>query len=389
MAKHTQLRHRGSQHPAMHYQKPKGLKRFQLMISLIASAALAFGLWAFAWYAASAWVKAEITDWVDLQRSRGAVVNYTKLDTTGFPSAITVIVTDPVFQGAAFGRALSWKSDQVRVSAKPWMPWRLNVVASGKHDLSFDDGAQSWRGVAEYLSIQTVLGGIWPQSLDLDVRGLTLGGTTDVVMEALRLKAQHDPDTQVGGTGLALSIVGSGLSLPGVLPQPLGPVISVVDIDARVTGAVIPDLGLGMIPHWQSSGGMVKLDRVKFRSDPVGVAAGGTVSLTKELQPEGALTAKIEGLFQMMEILRAKGYVSDGNAIVATMALSALSKRPPGGGPASINVSVTVQDGMLSLGPLKVMKMPKFNWGLVEMPAKPSAPPKPPEPRFKKVPDVF
>jgi hypothetical protein len=72
----------------------------------------------------------------------------------------------------------------------------------------------------------------------------------------------------------------------------------------------------------------------------------------------------------------------EGDAVMATMALSALSKRPKDGGAPFMNVSVTVQDSELSVGPLKIMKMPHFDWGLpintggTDMAQEPTPPPR-------------
>jgi len=368
-------------HPALHYKKPKELKRFQTVLAFIASAALVFGLWSFVWYATSAWVKAEVTGWVDNQRALGAVVEFTDMQTTGFPSRIILNLTEPHFQGPAFGDVIAWKSDALSVTARPWTPWKLHVVASGKHDLTVADGALHFTGAVEKLIADTVLGDVWPQSLNLQLAGLVMNGSAPLSLERLHVQMAHDPSTQAGGTGLKLIVNGGNLMLAGVLPQPLGDQVQSIDVIARVSGAVVPGPMKERVPAWRDSGGAIEFERLKFRSGNFALTAGGTLALDKDLQPQGAFTAKIEGLFQMLEILRARGVMSGGDAVVTTMALSALSKRPKGGGTPFINVSATVQDRVLSLGPLKVLKVPMVNWGFAGQVA-PSAhvPPVEPDP---------
>ena len=166
--------------------------------------------------------------------------------------------------------------------------------------------------------------------------------------------------------------------------------IDVFELDARVTGSVVPGVLEKSLPGWQESGGEVDFDRLKLRTGPIAVAAGGKLSLTEELQPKGRAMAKVEGLFQVMEILRAQGVMSGGEMVVATMALSAMSKRPKDGGAPQINVAVKIEDGTLSLGPLKIMKMPTIDWGFIPPALVP--PPKPklqPKPKFGPGPPVF
>jgi len=381
-------------HPALHYKKPKELKRFQTVVAFIASAALAFGLWSFVWYATSAWVKAEVTGWVDNQRASGAVVEYGEMHTTGFPSRITLNLTEPHYAGPAFGDVIEWKSDALQVSARPWTPWNLHVVASGKHDLMVADGALRFTGGVEKLVADVVLGDVWPESLKLQMSGLSMNGSGPLSIERLRIQMTHDPSTQAGGTALKLNVDGGNLVLPGVLPQPLGDRVQSIDMIARVTGAVVPGPAKVRVPAWRDSGGAIEFERLKFRSGPFGLAAGGTLAFDKNLQPQGAFTAKIEGLFQVLEILRARGVMSGGDAVAATMALSALSTRPKNGDTPSINVSATVQDGVLSLGPLKVLKMPVFDWGFPghvapTAPVAPVEPPPPPPRNYKDIKPVL
>ena len=379
-----------SNHPALHYQKPKGLKRVQLWVSLAAACALAFGLWSFVWYAAQAWVKAEVINWVGEQRRHGAEVSYDTLETSGFPSAITVTMAAPKYKGRIFARSVQWSSDALRVTAKPWSPWNFTVDAAGRHNFALPDEGKSWRGDIQALSAQADLGELWPESLDLTLKGLALQGSTKMAMQSLRIKAEHDPTTQRGGTGLDLQVSGMGLDVPGALPEPLSSFIDVFELDTRVTGSVVPGLLEKSLPGWQESGGEVELDRLKFRSGPIALAAGGKVSLTEEMQPQGQAMAKVQGLFQVLEILRAKGVMSDAEMVVATMGLSAMSKRSKDGGAPEINVAVKIEDGTLSLGPLKVMKMPTIDWGFIPPALKPPPKPKPePKPKFGPGPPVF
>lgn len=378
-------------HPSLHYQKPKQLRRFQAAIVLLASTALVFGLWSFAWYAVSAWVKAEVKGWVEAQQGMGAIADFADMTTSGFPSRIVLTLSEPVYDGPAFGDTIHWSSDLLRVSARPWTPWRLHVEAPGKHDLSLGGQAMQFSGAAQMLVADVVLGDNWPEELDLAVQGLTMNGSAPLAAERLRLKLRHVPDAKSSETGLDINVTGRNLTVPGGLPQPLGDQVETIDLVARASGRVGPGSLGDSITAWRDSGGALDIERLRFRGGPLAMVASGTLALDRELQPQGAFTAKFEGLFQVMEILRAKGIMRDGEALVATMALSALSKRPKDGGAPTINVAVTVQDGALSLGPLKVMEMPRFDWGIAPTVAAPQAPaePSPPPRNYKNVKPIF
>jgi len=359
----------------MDYKPPKELKRFQATIVLAASAALVFGLWSFGWYVASAWVKNQVTDWVTTQKAHGAIAAFATMETSGFPSRITLTLTEPHYQGPLFGKALRWQGETLRVTARPWTPWRLAFNAPGKHKLGFGD--QDFAGAADVLRGAAVLGARWPEELDLQVQGLRMKGSGPLEIGDMQLALRHDPSATASASGLQMHVQANNVVVPGGLPQPMSDRVQVLDFDARLTGEVLPGDFRERLPAWRDSGGALDVERLKFRSGSIGLAAAGTAALDKSLQPQGAFTAKIEGLFQVLEILRAKGVMSGSEAVVATMGLSALSTRPKDGGAPSINMSVTVQDNELSLGPLKIMKMPKIDWGFPATPEfleEPSAP---------------
>lgn len=378
-------------HPALSYKKPKQLRRFQLVVSFIASAALVFGLWSFAWYAMSSWVKAEIAGWVDQQMDSGAVAEFTNMKTGGFPNRIVVSLSEPHYDGPAFGQSIAWRGDMLVITAKPWTPWNLRIEAPGKHELNIG-GRWQFDGAAERLVMDVNLGEVWPDELDLNVQGLSMNGSAPLAAGRLRISAEHNPDAQASETGLSLRIQGDDIIWPGGLPQPLGDRIAALDVVARLNGNVNPGPLGERLTAWQESGGVLDVERLRFRGGPLGVAAGGNLVLDQQLQPEATFTAKFEGLFQVVEILRAKGLMKAGDAVVATMALSALSRRSDDGGAPSINVGVSVRDGVLRLGPLEVMKMPHIDWGIPapvpDQPA-PEADPEPPKRDYKDVPPVL
>jgi len=254
------------------------------------------------------------------------------------------------------------------VMARPWTPWKLHVEAPGKHELKIggnnaDEGAWNFIGTVKTLVADVVLGDVWPEKLNLHIKDLDMDGSALLMVSSLRIGFHHDPSARASEIGVNVSVQGQNITVPGGLPEPLGNQVDVIDVMARITGDVRPGPAQDRVPAWQQSGGAVRVERLKFRGGPLAFTAGGRAALDKDLQPQGAFTAKIEGLFQVMEILRAKGLMRDGDAVMATMALSALSKRPKDGGTPFINISVTVQDGDVGVGPLKVMTMPTLDWG--------------------------
>ena len=86
----------------------------------------------------------------------------------------------------------------------------------------------------------------------------------------------------------------------------------------------------------------------------------------------GAFTARIQGFFDAVDLLREKGLIRSRAATTAKIVLGALSKKSAEGGAATVSLPVTVQDRTLFTGPVPLMRLPPLVWPGMEMP--PSVP---------------
>lgn len=360
----------GYRHPAMDYQKPKLLRRVNATLTLTVASILAVGLWAFAWYATSSYVQAQVRGWTEAQGARGAIASYETMEAGGFPSAVVVTVTKPRYAGALWAGLdaprIDWQGDTLTLSTRVWTPWTFDIDAPGRHEIAFGDGARRYSGSAQDLRVSLNPGETFPESLSLAIKGLTLGGPSPLGARDLALDVHYDPSATGSAAGLALTMAAQELVLPLSdlgLDFGLGETLHTLEANVRITGPVVPGPLAERLEAWRAVGGALDIQSLKLRTDALAFASSGTLALDKNLQPVGAFTAKFEGLFQTLEVLRARGMIDGGDAVVATMALAALSKRPQNGGAPFINLAVGIQDGKVTLGPVKVFDLPRLNWG--------------------------
>lgn len=379
-------------HPAMSYKPPKQLRRFHASMVLLVSTLLVAGLWTAGWFAASHYVKKQVVRWADDQVAQGSTAAFETLDISGFPSRIIMKMAKPHFDGIILDERVAWRGAHVTITARPWAPWRLHVEAPGRHELRL--GADmSIKGKVKSLTSDIVTGGELPEQLTLDLAGVDLAGDAKVLIDALQITLKHNDQITASGEGMSIELAGTNLTLPLHGGWGLGNNIANIEALLKVNGPVKLGALLDRLTTWRDVGGMVKVERLKLRSGPLAIAAAGTVSLDANLQPEAKLSTKIEGLFQVLGIMRKQGIVRDGDAVLATMVLSALSKRPPGGGKPSINLAVNLADGKLMLGPVPVLSVPTINWGKSPIAPEPTqtqpTPTAPPKRDYKKIAPVL
>ena len=113
---------------------------------------------------------------------------------------------------------------------------------------------------------------------------------------------------------------------------------------------------------WRLDGGIVEIRHADLRMGKFSLAGEGTLALDRELQPEGAFTARIQGFKDTIDRLADAGYVERRNGAIAKAALGLMAKTPAGGGPAELKVSLTMQDRWLSVGPFRLIRLMPVPW---------------------------
>ncbi|MEE1562148.1 MAG: DUF2125 domain-containing protein, partial [Alphaproteobacteria bacterium] len=62
------------------------------------------------------------------------------------------------------------------------------------------------------------------------------------------------------------------------------------------------------------------------------------------------------------DALRKQGLIRSVDAITAKVVLGALARRPKDGGPASLNLAITLQNRTVFAGPVSLLKLPAIDW---------------------------
>jgi Uncharacterized protein conserved in bacteria (DUF2125) len=151
-----------------------------------------------------------------------------------------------------------------------------------------------------------------------------------------------------------------GLNLPDV-PAPLRNPVDQVSLTATMMGAIQPGPARRAADAWRATGGTLELERIALHWGTLSISGSGTLALDQDLQPIGALSGSIEGADELMNALVAAGRMRANDARMAHMALTMLAKPGPNGHP-EISTSLTIQNGAMFLGPVKLGPAPRIPW---------------------------
>lgn len=324
-----------------------------LLVGLIAAGITAY------WFHVAGELRKGIEAFAARHRAEGWTVEMGDIAMGGFPRAVTARL-DRV--GLWTPAGLSWHGEGVAITIPLADPLGATVDMPGLHTLA----APGWSGILSAGTARVQLrlrgdGGLsglafTAAALALEqpaIDPLTLDGAT-ITYERLN---PPNPGHEHPSAGLTLAL--RGLGLPDISGLPLARGIDSFQVEARVMGTVEDGPPLAALAAWSNDGGTVELDRIALDWRPLALEADGTLALDPHLQPLLATHAHIRGWSEFMVRLVQAGLVEPGMASAAQVMLAILA-RPDSQGRPTLSIPLTVQDGILSAGQVRVMRVPSL-----------------------------
>jgi hypothetical protein len=351
--------------------QPRLRRSFRLTIYILCALV---GLHAIIWYIIASQLNSNIERWAAERRSEGWVVNHGAVKMDGYPLAWRATVETPQLIRAKREPAFHWSGPAIVLSWEPWKPRLLGFEVTGTHKTGLKSGqntthitvamAQGW-GTLRF-GPRGVL-----KQLDLLLDGAKISPRPDQTFHINQLRAMIDssptdeskkPPKSHQIPSLRANAELFGLTLPEETRSPLGRTIGRLILQSTVLGRLPPGRPKESLSAWQKDGGTLEIRQLELGWASLVVLAGGTIALDSALQPVGAMTGKVSGHNETLDVLVTANLIKPGAAMVAKFALGALSRTPPGGGRSEIDIPLSIQEGWLFVGPVKLLKMPKIRW---------------------------
>lgn len=345
---------------------------------VVVGLAIAGVLYGGAWYASARLLRGEVEHWLEARRAEGYEIRTAAVSTTGFPSHIAVRLTDVDFAAPKARGRWAWRTPKVDVTASPLHLGHVVVDLAGTHQVSgpwLESTPVQITAAKAALVLDLKDGALDEAQLTVDdTEGAWNGAASRLhigkagVRVALHPEAQPPAAPASGKTDAHLPAVTArvavrieDLTVPGKLPAPLKNTLHEIAFNAAVVGAV----GDGPLPKllgtWSNDGGAIDLKDLTLDWPPVAVSGEGSIALDQNLQPMGAFTTRVTGFTDGLDIMVGEQRMTKDEAAVAKAMLGLMAK-PGRDGRAEISLPLTVQDRVLSTGPLKLFVLPRVDW---------------------------
>ena len=287
---------------------------------------------------------------------RSVETDYLGVDVSGYPYRLQVGLNGVTIQSLHSLYQSRLKMPVVKLTAHPWnlshwvgiarIPFQLEIrIAETEVGVEVERGRTS-----------IVLGENQRAerfSLQLDkVTFQSMSGKGHGQLDQLQVHLRKIPDPKIAhGIGLLMEnlVVGNLANME----QPIE--VDGLIMEAKLFGPIPVKWDVPSLNSWRTGGGVLELKRLHVSWLGVDLELSGTVALDDLLRPIGAGTAIVEGYGQVLASMNRGGLVGRAVMIGATLALDLLSTTSQETGQKFVQAPVTLQDGVLSVGPVALM----------------------------------
>jgi hypothetical protein len=342
------------------------MRRRSVIIAATGLAALAIG-YVIYWFLLARTIEQDILAWTAQRRAEGYAISYAQSPIGGFPLSVTVRFRDPDL--APPGGSWRWQGAETRLRVLPWAPYELQFSAPGHHRLSIAGKiAHDISIESRWVSLDLHLkGGIVPDRFALSLLDASVedsrAGTTTIERLASEARLPWPPARDPSKSNLDLLAGASGVRLPEAVKAPLGREVPTVHLAAQIMGAV-PDAAAPRLAllAWSAGGGDVELRQLELSWGPLWAKGDGTLAFDTAMQPLFAGSVAVAGLGSVLDRLAQAGLVQSQSAGMAKLMFAALAAPPPEGGAPQVKLPLTVQDGYVYTGPIRLAPLRPLDW---------------------------
>ncbi len=338
----------------------------RLTRAVLGLALLAFGGLAGYWFWAADRVETVIALWTEEQRARGYEIAYGGPELGGFPLRLAVGFSEPRVTAPQGWR---WSGAAIAGQAAFWDPWDLHFDLPLEQSLS-----AAWRGQRRQLALTATAaralvhlgrdGRLKAATVEMEGVVLTEEGGGAIRAETLDYQLTRRPPALEGpaleGTGdwtLLLAGEMRGIALPEGVSSPFGSRVARLAFEAALIGLIPKGEPAAALAVWRDAGGLVEVRDLALTWGPLDVNASGTATLDPRLRPQGAFTARVRGLPEVLDALVEGNVIKPGMAFALKLTALTLASGNNSDGRAVVELPITLQDGLFYLGPVALFRL--------------------------------
>jgi hypothetical protein len=309
--------------------------------------------------------------WVDQQRAMGYRVSYAAGEPHGFPFRATIDLADVRVASPAEIESWEFSAASMRLGLAPWRPMTLRIQQDKKptpYHLQWSASGQSFELVGGGIETAIAISGdATPPAIAFTAKNLDLREGGQSLANTLRLSVEIAPaDAAAADGSVAFALRAELLKL--VVGPPSKPEYKEVyfpNLKGRIIGPIPVGSLRDALAQWSTQGGYLEITNVSANSAdgfPPRFEGTASIALDRQLQPivAGTVTVRDYDYVRAIDRAVADGHVTPTQGTAAKLWLSAKAEKDNGG--LKVTLPLTIQDGLVSMGSIKLARMPRIEW---------------------------
>jgi hypothetical protein len=327
--------------------------------------------WSVFWVMAARRADATITAWLEQEARLGRIYRCASRESGGYPFRIEVRCTAPTLELANAQPVRVLKAQELRGVAQVYTPNLIIAEISGPLAITEAGQPAVWR--ADWRLAQASLRGLsgTPERLSVVLDGVQVeradGGGASPAAPApagawaaanhLEFHLRRDPAAASGQPVIDFAGQVNGATLPSV------PALTGKPFDGEVTALLSgltewkPMPLPARLKQWQAAGGRLQVTRLRIQQGDAVVAATGSVGLSTGGRPDGMFDVTMAGIDRLVQQFGGNDGAAGGLQIGLLAGLAFLGRPAEIDGKRAIAVALRLNDGAVSLGPIRLGKM--------------------------------
>ncbi|HTW26758.1 MAG TPA: DUF2125 domain-containing protein [Acetobacteraceae bacterium] len=305
--------------------------------------------------------------WQQARREEGWTLRNGLPAAGGWPGAATLTLPDVVLTGgeADLPGGISWQAGQVTLTVALLHPRVLRVQAAGRQALRLGalPAVQYMAGSTQAAVPLQPGAAAAPPAIEMQAVQVGVPAVGPGTARVARLRADFIPPAS-GAGGFGFTLRAEAIALPATQRWPLGPNVDSLDLTGSLQGRV-PQTASGLRARaaaWRDDGGMVVLRRIGLVWGKLEVSASARLTLDATLQPMGAARARVTDYAAALDAMVAAHRIGAHMATAIKAVLGLMAAAPSGGGPGEVEVPLTLQDRVVSMGRIPLARVPELVW---------------------------
>ncbi len=326
-------------------------------------------LYVMLWFYMAGQLSDSVERWAAERRASGQFAKMEARVAGGFPLKLRVAVDEPEVGGRSRTASWAWIPPPMEIEVGLFSWSRPVFRMSGRHEIAVFTGEgeqQSYAGEIEQLVGQVGLVDGKAQDIVLFIGNMQLAGDGPLPYRATELDIEIDippPEKdKPEAASLRVNIAGRDLIAPPLAPTPLGPRMRRLDAQMALMGKLEGKRLIEALQLWSARGGVLEIEQLDVIWGPLGLAGNATLALDGDMQPEGALGARMTGVFRALDAFADAGVMPVGAASFAKVVLGSLARTDPTTGRQVLDVAVTLQERTLYVGKVRIGRLPVIDW---------------------------